>query len=264
MAWRSHGRQARRTGIVLTEEQKRRRRARSIAIALALGVLVVAVLRRDAGQGTGRADPAAVTHDDERRQPADAAPPPRHRRRRRLRRCASPAWSGAAYRGGAVLQLVLPRHRLRRHARRSRPSAPQRRARPQGHGALRRQRRPAACRGASSPSRTRSRSSSARSSPSTTASSTRRRARPSAPGGLQRHAADGRRLLPQDQLLLLHRAAPQGRARRATWRWSSSSIRRWPRIPTATTSTPSRCPTRSIRVREPSRPVADRAATGAN
>ena len=41
---------------------------------------------------------------------------------------------------------------------------------------------------------------------------------------LQRLAADGRRLFPEDQLLLLHRAAPQGRRERATCRWCSTSI----------------------------------------
>ena len=48
-------------GIVLTEAQKRARRSRSIAIALALAVLVVLFYVDDPGQGAGRAGPAAMS-----------------------------------------------------------------------------------------------------------------------------------------------------------------------------------------------------------
>ena len=48
-------------------------------------------------------------------------------------------------------------------------------------------------------------------------------------GGLQRRAADGRRLFPEDQLLLLHRTDHGARARSARCPWCSMSIRRWPR-----------------------------------
>ena len=126
-----------RTGIVLTEEQKRRRRARSIAIALSLGALVVLFYVVTVVKWTRRAEPAVVNAMSATTSRPARAPPRPHRRRRLRRVRRRDGRHGLC--GGAALRLVLPRHRLRRHARRSRPSAPQARARPHDHGALRRQ-----------------------------------------------------------------------------------------------------------------------------
>ena len=92
------------------------------------------------------------------------------------------------------------------------------------------------------------------------ASSTRRRARSRRQAGLQCRAAQRRRLFPEDQLLLLHRAAPQGRARSATCRWCSTSIRRSRRTPTATTINTITLSYTFYPQREPARPVAERHA----
>ena len=52
------------------------------------------------------------------------------------------------------------------------------------------------------------------------------------PGGLQRHAVQGRRLFRQDRLLLLRPSSASRRARRSTCRCRSSSTRRSSTIPT--------------------------------
>ena len=44
------------------------------------------------------------------------------------------------------------------------------------------------------------------------------------PGGVQRQPRPGRQIFQQDRVLLLHRADAEGRARRSTCRWCSSSI----------------------------------------
>ena len=123
-------------------------------------------------------------------------------------------------RGGAVLQLVLPRHRLQRHHP-GRDRGAGRGARAQDHGALRRQcgRRAAlevragahldrgqARRGGDRPLQCHQRGG----------------ARDDRPGGLQRRAAHRRRLFPEDQLLLLHRADASRPA--SSGRWRSCSI----------------------------------------
>ena len=69
----------------------------------------------------------------------------------------------------------------------------------------------------------------------------------------------GRRLLQQDQLLLLHRAALKP-GETARWRSCSTSIRRSRRTATRTTSTRSRCPTRSTGSAIRRAPVADASA----
>ena len=84
-----------------------------------LGVLVVAVLHRDPGEGTGgaRSGRCDVT------EPM-SGPNPSHERRRRRRDLVVAAACGVFVArdggrglcGGAALQLVLPHHRLRRHA----------------------------------------------------------------------------------------------------------------------------------------------------
>ena len=112
--------------IVLTEEQQRSRRARSIAIALALGVLVILFYVVTLVKGPARAEPSAVTARepiDERRTPQRTAPPPRPPGRGRLRRVRG-GDGRRGLRGGAALQLVLPHHRIWRHHRRSRARRP--------------------------------------------------------------------------------------------------------------------------------------------
>ena len=107
---------------------------------------------------------------------------------------------------GAVLQLVLPHHRLWRHDRRWRTPRP---AQVLGRTLTIRFDSNVTPRTAveiRARSRTRSRCASARWRPSTTRSINHGRARDRRAGRLQRLAADGRRLFHQDQLLLLHRA----------------------------------------------------------
>ena len=177
-------------------------------------------------------------------QPAPTAPPPRHHRRRELR-AVRRRHGGRGLCGGAVLRLVLPRHRLQRHdAGRDRGAG--RHARPQGHRAVRRQRRPGpalALRARAELDRGQARRGRDRQLPR----HQRGGASDHGVGRLQRHAAQRRSLFPEDQLLLLHRAEPEGgrdarhggRLLRRSGDGEGSRRRR--------RSTPSRCPTRSIR-----------------
>ena len=116
---------------------------------------------------------------------------------------------------------------------RSRPRA-RSGSRPHDDGALRRQRDARAALGLRRPSRTRSNCGSARSATVHYKVDQSSRARPSpAQAGLQRHAADGRRLFRQDQVLLLHRAdAAAGRDARD----AGGVLRRSRRSPRTATS----------------------------
>ena len=161
---------------------------------------------------------------------------------------------------GAALQLVLPRHRLQRHDA-GRDLGAGRRARPHDHGAVRRQCRPRpalALRARAELDRGQARRGRDRQLP--------RHQPGGAPdhgvGRLQRHAAQRRRLFPEDQLLLLHRAEPEGGRDAGHGGGLLRRSRRWRRTPTAPTSTPSRCPTRSIRNASRTRPVADSTPAG--
>ena len=150
---------------------------------------------------------------------------------RRWPRSAASSWSLHGRRvlcRRAALRLVLPRHRLRRHHPGRDLGAASAPLGAQDHGAVRRQCRRRACPGTSSRSRTRSRSGSARSSPSIYTVTNQAARADHRRGRLQRRAADGRRLFPEDQLLLLHRADAWSRARSARCRWCSTSIRRSP------------------------------------
>ena len=89
------------------------------------------------------------------------------------------------------------------------------------------------------------------------------RARDRSAGFLQCFAADRWRVFRQDQLLLLHRAAPRSQARRARCRWCSTSIRRSLKDrELRTTSTRSRCPTTFYAAARAGKPVADRGGSG--
>ena len=121
-----NGRQAEPDEIVLTEAQHKSRRQRSIAIALALGVLVVLFFAVTIVKGpavlSGRCDRNGMIEPtrrktSQRRKPA-SRPAPRSDARcdggfdLRFRRGAD---GRRVLRRRAVLQLVLPRHRLQWH-----------------------------------------------------------------------------------------------------------------------------------------------------
>ena len=197
-------------------------------------------------------------------------PPPRPRRRRRLRRLRR-VMVGAAY-AAVPLYDWFCRATGFGGTRRSRPRAgPD--ARPHDHACASTPMSSPACRGNSRRSRTRSRCGSAR---CVTVDYTRHQpggARDPGQASLQRRRRSTvGAYFQQDQLLLLHRAAAEaGRDPRDDGRvlCRSGAGRRIPNA--ATTSTPSRCPTPSIRVREPAahrsppstsdrRPVAGRVA----
>ena len=130
ICWRGSGWPYERAAIAMTGSCSPRSRSAAAARARSrsrssLGVFVVLFYVGDAGQGTGGADPAVVTMTD-CNEPA-TSPPPRHRSSRPPAACSSPRMVGAGLCGGAVLQLVLPRDRLRRHA--AGRDAPRRQAR---------------------------------------------------------------------------------------------------------------------------------------
>ena len=163
-----------------------------------------------------------------------------------LRRCASAFMVGAAY-AAVPLYDWFCRATGFNGTTQVATAAPGRRARPQDHRALRRQRRPrpaVAVRARAELDRGQARRGRDR---RTTASSTRRRATITGVGGLQRHAAQRRAPTSRRSTASASPSRRSRPARSATCRSCSTSIPRWRRTPTATTSTPSRCPTPSIR-----------------
>ena len=157
--------------------------------------------------GPARAEPAAVRDRTMTRSTSDAQAreSPRHRGGGRVRRRRR-ADGRRVLRRGAALPLVLPRHRLRRHAagrdRRARASYSTAtitvRFDANVAGGL-----PLAVRAGADRDRG---PASARSSPSTTPSPISRRAPTTGQAAFNVTPLDRRRLLQQDQLLLLHRA----------------------------------------------------------
>ena len=242
---------------MLTEEQKRRRRTRSIAIALVARRAGAAGLPGDHGQARPRRpDPAAVSARHDR--PLRTSPLP-HAATSLVagscRCCSRRSWSA----------WPTPRCRSTTGSAASPASAARRRSR--------RRRRP---RCSTARSRSGSTPTSApglpwRFEPEVTSIEARlgevvtvhyrvdqrsRRAR-SRRRRLQRDAAERRRLLPEDQLLLLHRADAEAGREAGHGRWCSTSIRRSRRTPTAPDINTITLSYTFYPQREPQRPVAD-------